>query len=86
MAARAVQGLGAAILSPLGLAVLAAIANSEIGTSTNRAVLADGFSSASLVGAGFAILGLLATLLLIRNADSRAHVELGAEPVTESNA
>ncbi|HET9199189.1 MAG TPA: hypothetical protein VFN92_13165 [Solirubrobacterales bacterium] len=70
----------------LGLAVLAAIANSEIGTSTEPAVLTDGFSSPFLVGAGFALLGLLTTLLLIRTADSKAHVELGAEPATESSA
>lgn len=64
----------------LGLAILAAIANSEIGNSHDPAVLTDGFSSAFLVGAGFALLGLLATLFLIRTADSRGHVELRTEP------
>ena len=66
--------------------VLVAIANSEIGTSTDPATLTDGFASAFLVGAGFAVVGLIATLLLIRSADSKAHVELGAEPVTESSS
>ena len=42
-----------------------------------RAMLTDGFGDAFLVGAGIALLGLVATLVLIRSRDSRAHVELG---------
>jgi EmrB/QacA subfamily drug resistance transporter len=76
----------------LGLAVLATVANSRTDDVLERAggdpsavpnALTEGFQSAFLAGAGIAVLGLLATLLLIRSRDSRAHVELGAEPVTE---
>jgi EmrB/QacA subfamily drug resistance transporter len=63
----------------LGLAVLSAISISVIGTSHAPADLTDGFSSAFLGGAGIALLGLIATLTLIRGEDSRAHVALGSE-------
>ena len=69
----------------LGLAVLAAIANSIVGTSRDPATLVEGFQSAFLVGACFAALGLLATLVLIRSRDSRAHVELGSELAVETD-
>ena len=44
-------------------------------------MLTDGFRAAFLAGAGLAVLGLLATLFLIRSSDSRAHVDLGSGPV-----
>jgi EmrB/QacA subfamily drug resistance transporter len=67
----------------LGLAVLAAVAN-----ATTDGIMADeqgapsalpdaltqGFQDAFLVGAGFALLGAVAALVLIRTRDSRAHV------------
>jgi EmrB/QacA subfamily drug resistance transporter len=68
----------------LGLAVLATVANSTTQNATGPPLeaLNDGFQDAFLAGAGIAILGLIATLMLIRNADSRAHVELGAAEAT----
>ena len=41
--------------------------------------LTEGFQAAFLGGAAFAALGLVATLVLIRGRDSRAHMELGAQ-------
>jgi EmrB/QacA subfamily drug resistance transporter len=81
------QGLASGLINTsqqvggaLGLAILAAVANSIIGSSHDPVVLTEGFQSAFLVGAGFAALGLIATLVLIRSSDSRAHVELGSGP------
>jgi hypothetical protein len=67
----------------LGLAVLAAISTSVIGSSHDAAVLTRGFHSAFLAGAGIALLGLLATFSLIRNRDSRAHTQLGRAPAEQ---
>jgi EmrB/QacA subfamily drug resistance transporter len=86
------QGLASGLINTsqqvggaLGLAILAAVANGIIGSSHDPAVLVEGFQSAFAVGAGFAILGLIATLLLIRSSDSRAHVALGQEAATASD-
>ncbi len=72
----------------LGLAVLSTIANSVTGSSHDPAALTDGFQSAFLGGAGIAALGLAATLVLIRNRDSRAHVEMeqGEIPAVAASA
>ena len=85
------QGLASGLINTsqqvggaLGLAILAAVANSIIGSSRAPVKLVEGFQSAFLVGACFAALGLLATLVLIRSADSRAHVELGSELAVEA--
>jgi EmrB/QacA subfamily drug resistance transporter len=68
----------------LGLALLSTVAFTQIddaaataGGVPSPAVLTDGYGDAFTVGAGLAILGLIATLALIRGRDSRAHVELG---------
>ena len=70
----------------LGLAVLSTIANSRtdhlFAQGANQAhALTEGFQAAFLAGAGIAVLGLIASLTLIRGRDSRAHVEMsqGAE-------
>jgi hypothetical protein len=76
----------------LGLAVLATIANSRTDHLTASAggdpsaltnSLNEGFQAAFLGGALIAALGLVLTLVLIRNRDSRAHVELGTAPLDE---
>ena len=51
----------------LGLAILSAVSVSVIGSSHDPAVLTRGFHSAFLTGAGIAVLGLLATLVLVRD-------------------
>jgi MFS family permease len=66
----------------LGLAVLATVANTRTdnlmaASGGNRAelphALTEGFQAAFLTGAGFALLGLVLTLVLIRGRDSRAY-------------
>jgi MFS family permease len=66
----------------LGLAVLATIATSHTENllsdgSGLKPALTDGFQTAFLGGALFALAGFFLTLFLIRGSDSRAHVELG---------
>jgi EmrB/QacA subfamily drug resistance transporter len=87
------QGLASGLINTsqqiggaLGLAVLSTIATSRTdhvlasGSNLPRA-LTDGFQSAFLGGAVIAALGFVATLILIRSRDSRAHVEMAnAEP------
>jgi EmrB/QacA subfamily drug resistance transporter len=79
----------------LGLAVLATVANSRTDDLVASAggnpaelpsALTEGFQAAFLGGAGIALLGLVLTLVLIRNADSRAHVALGTEAAGEPTA
>ncbi len=68
----------------LGLAILGTIASSKTsdlvtsGDSNPAAALTEGFQLAFLAGAGFAILGIIATLVLVRSEDSRSIV--GASP------
>jgi EmrB/QacA subfamily drug resistance transporter len=71
----------------LGLAVLSTVAFPQIedaavqaGGPPTPAMLTDGYSEAFMVGAGIALLGVVAALTLIRNRDSRAHVELERAP------
>jgi EmrB/QacA subfamily drug resistance transporter len=60
----------------LGLAILSAISTSVIGSAHDRATQTSGFHSAFLAGAAIATLGFLASIVLIRRSDSRAHVAL----------
>jgi EmrB/QacA subfamily drug resistance transporter len=70
----------------LGLAVLSTIANSVTGSAHSAGALTDGFQSAFLAGAGIAALGFVATLVLIRGNDSRAHIELDHQGVPAEQA
>src|SRR5438105_1213028 len=70
----------------LGLAILSAISISVIGSSHDPLVLTRGFQDAFLAGAAIAALGLIASLTLIRNRDSRAHVALARATPAEQPA
>jgi EmrB/QacA subfamily drug resistance transporter len=79
----------------LGLAVLATIANSRTDSLMASAhgnpgelprALTEGFQSAFLTGAGFAVLGFVLALVLIRQSDSRAHQEQAALAPAEVSA
>jgi EmrB/QacA subfamily drug resistance transporter len=71
----------------LGLAILATVANSrtdDVMASSHGdpaglpRALTEGFQSAFTVGAGFALIGLVLALTMIRNRDSRAHTQQAA--------
>ncbi len=63
----------------LGLAILATVANTRTkdvlaaGGSSHAEALTKGFERAFMVGAGFALIGAVLTLVLISTRDSRAH-------------
>ena len=65
----------------LGLAILATVANSRTqslfhaGVHSSAVALTKGFDRAFLIGAGFAILGAILTMLLISSKDSREHAK-----------
>jgi sugar phosphate permease len=65
----------------LGLAILATVANTRTkdllagGQDSVAVALTKGFERAFLVGAGFALLGALLTIVMISSRDSRAHSE-----------
>ncbi|HEX4307646.1 MAG TPA: DHA2 family efflux MFS transporter permease subunit [Solirubrobacterales bacterium] len=87
------QGLASGLINTsqqvggaLGLAILAAVANAVVGSTETPAKLVEGFQAAFAVGAAFAILGLIATLVLVRTSDSRAHVELGKNEAAAAEA
>jgi hypothetical protein len=73
----------------LGLAILSSVAFSTIGDLSAQGgptpeVLTEGYADAFMVGAGIGLLGVIATFVLIRGRDSKAHTEIGspsAEPV-----
>jgi MFS family permease len=93
------QGLASGLINTsqqiggaLGLAVLSTIATSRTdhvmatGTSSLPNALTEGFQSAFLGGAVIAALGFVATLVLVRTRDSRAHLEMARAEAAEANA
>ena len=77
----------------LGLALLATVAFTQIddaaaaaGGAPSPAVLTDGYADAFMVGSAIALLGVVATLVLVRRRDSQAHVELGGAAAESPSA
>jgi hypothetical protein len=71
----------------LGLAILAAVANSRTDSvaeagSPLPVALTEGFQTALMVGAGFAVLGALLAFLLIDSIETEADVDGELVPVT----
>jgi EmrB/QacA subfamily drug resistance transporter len=93
------QGLASGLINTsqqiggaLGLAVLSTIATTRTdnvmatGHSTLPNALTEGFQSAFLGGAVIALLGFVATLVLIRTRDSKAHVEMSNADAAQADA
>ena len=93
------QGLASGLINTsqqiggaLGLAVLSTIATSRTndvmatGQPTLPNALTEGFQSAVLGGAVIALLGFVATLVLIRTRDSKAHVEMANAEASQAEA
>jgi EmrB/QacA subfamily drug resistance transporter len=93
------QGLASGLINTsqqiggaLGLAVLSTIATSRTndvmatGQSTLPNALTEGFQNAFLGGAVIALLGFVATLVLIRTRDSKAHQEMATAEAGQAEA